>query len=615
MPFISPPIKRGQKQITHYRYLGYIAREKPMKFTLGKKLCFAFGVVLSFVVLSSVMGYVRARRIRLSEDVSFGVSVPSMKAAIRLQRDLNRTQVKGRQAILAASQPKRLAEARNLFQDTWQNVDEDMADMDKLAPNWSNPQNRERLKEIKKQLPILRGIQEDAINHAASGKKNAMAKAGNESADRATPVNIAMKDSLGTMVQSFEKLVDDNRDELRADNRALNITIILTALLALAAGVPVAIVLSRHVSRATRCVLAVAEAIATGDLTCNDLEVRGGDELGDLAAAINKMSANLKRMILAIAENSMQLASASEQLSSSATLQAQGAESQKNQTTHIAAAMQEMSVSLQQVAGNCARATEASRHAAETARQGGAVVEQALTQMRAIADSVAGTANQISELGKKSDQIGRVTAVIDDIADQTNLLALNAAIEAARAGEHGRGFAVVADEVRKLAERTTTATHEIAEMISTIQVGTKGAVKAMEAGSQQAQEGVISTTRAGESLQQIIRMSEEVGSMISQIDTSAAQQSQATAEVNQNMDRIAGLVRESAVASAESAKACQDLSELALTLQNMVGSFKLGTNDKPGAAKEKFDDTTARGGGWDGLNQTADKESFAATAG
>ena len=195
--------------------------------------------------------------------------------------------------------------------------------------------------------------------------------------------------------------------------------------------------------------------------------------------------------------------------------------------------------------------------------------------MRSIAESVTKTAKEMGELGRSTDQIGRIAGVIDDIADQTNLLALNAAIEAARAGEQGRGFAVVADEVRKLAERTTTATKEIAQMITTIQDGTTGAIKAMEIGSQQVQEGVASTARAGESLQQIIHMSEEVGSMITHIATAATQQSGATTDVNQSMDQIAKLVKESAAASQQSAKACQDLSELALSLQNMVGSFKL----------------------------------------
>jgi methyl-accepting chemotaxis protein len=237
--------------------------------------------------------------------------------------------------------------------------------------------------------------------------------------------------------------------------------------------------------------------------------------------------------------------------------------------------MQEMSSTVAQVSENSNLAAEASRQAAETARHGGSIVDDTLGKMRGIAEAVRATAKKVDELGKSSDQIGHIIGVIDDIADQTNLLALNAAIEAARAGEQGRGFAVVADEVRKLAERTTSATKEIAQMIQNIQDETRVAVSAMEAGTGQAEEGVKSTAQAGDSLKEIIRMAEQVGEMIAHIATAATQQSSATEQVNQNMDQIARLVKESAVGSQQSAKACQDLSGLALDLQKMVGNFRL----------------------------------------
>lgn len=237
--------------------------------------------------------------------------------------------------------------------------------------------------------------------------------------------------------------------------------------------------------------------------------------------------------------------------------------------------MQEMSSTVAQVSDNSNKAAEASRQAAETARHGGSIVEETLNKMRVIAESVRGTARKMEELGKSSDQIGRIIGVIDDIADQTNLLALNAAIEAARAGEQGRGFAVVADEVRKLAERTTTATKEIAQMIKNIQDETRSAVSAMEQGTKQVEEGVNSTAKAGDSLKEIIQMSEQVGEMITHIATAATEQSSATEQVNHNMEEIARLVKESATGAQQSARACQDLSGLALDLQKMVGNFKL----------------------------------------
>jgi methyl-accepting chemotaxis protein len=375
--------------------------------------------------------------------------------------------------------------------------------------------------------------------------------------------------------QASKKLADD-ATAVRARTSRLESTIFALVIGSIILLVVWGLALVRSVSKALRSMLTMVKDLAEGDgdLT-KRLEIVTRDELADLAAGFNTFLDQIHHIVSQVAGTAEQVASASEELSSSATLQAQGADHQKDQAAQVATAMQQMSCTVQQVSENCTSAAEASRRAAETAREGGVVVEKALSQMRSISQSVGGTAKKIGDLGRSTDQIGRIAGVIDDIADQTNLLALNAAIEAARAGEQGRGFAVVADEVRKLAERTTTATKEIAQMITIVQEGTQGAVKAMEIGSQQVEEGVSSTARAGESLHQIILMSEEVGSMITHIATAATEQTAATVEVNQSMDQIAHLVKESAVASQQSAKACQDLSELALALQNMVSAFRL----------------------------------------
>jgi methyl-accepting chemotaxis protein len=321
-------------------------------------------------------------------------------------------------------------------------------------------------------------------------------------------------------------------------------------------------------------VMQVLQAVASNDLT-HVVDVDSTDEVGTMGTALNQAIENISSTVKSIAGTAEHVASASEEISSSASLQAQGAETQRDQAAQVATAMQEMASTVFQVSENSNKAADASRQAAETARNGGSIVEGTLAQMQSIAESVHNTATKIEELGKSSDQIGRIAGVIDDIADQTNLLALNAAIEAARAGEQGRGFAVVADEVRKLAERTTTATKEIAQMIKNIQGETKVAVVAMESGTKQVQEGVQSTARAGASLKLIIQKSEEVGEMITHIATAATQQSSASEEVNNNMEQISKLVRESAEGAKQSAEACHQLSDLALDLQKMVGNFRL----------------------------------------
>jgi len=366
---------------------------------------------------------------------------------------------------------------------------------------------------------------------------------------------------------------------LNEANSANSSALLLTNLGVLCAGmVVVFFVVRRVVVQPLTASAKMAEEIAANNLAVADIDVTSEDELGQAGTALNRMKNNLREIIQSIAGTAEHVASASEEISSSASQQAQGAETQKDQTTQVATAMQEMSATVMQVSDNSNKAAEASRKAAETDRHGGAIVEETLGKMRNIASSVSGTARKMEELGKSSDQIGRIIGVIDDIADQTNLLALNAAIEAARAGEQGRGFAVVADEVRKLAERTTTATKEIAQMIKNIQNETKVAVTAMEEGTKQVEQGVTSTAQAGDALKEIIQMAEEVGEMITHIATAATEQSAASGEINQNMDQIARLVKESAVGAQQSAKACQDLSGLALDLQKMVGNFRLDSS-------------------------------------
>jgi methyl-accepting chemotaxis protein len=344
-------------------------------------------------------------------------------------------------------------------------------------------------------------------------------------------------------------------------------------------GIAVASYLPRRLAGSMAGMMRLTQEIAANDLAGADLEDGGNDELGRAAKSLNAMKNNLRGLVHSMAHAAEQVASASEQISSSATQQAHAGEVQKGQATQVGVAMQEMSATVRDVSENSQRAADAARHAAETARQGGLIVEASLSTMRRIAESVSATAAKIGQLGRSSDQISRIIAVIDDIADQTNLLALNAAIEAARAGAQGRGFAVVADEVRKLAERTTSATKEVAHMVESIQGETKNAVAGMNEGTRQVQEGVETTSRAGDSLKQIIQMSEEVGEMISHIATAATQQFSATEQVNQNVEQITRLIAESAVGAEQEAKACRDLSLLALDLQNLVSSFRFDAHE------------------------------------
>ena len=227
------------------------------------------------------------------------------------------------------------------------------------------------------------------------------------------------------------------------------------------------------------------------------------------------------------------------------------------------------------IALSCQNAAEGAQLASKTASDGAAIVERTVAVMSQIAEKVQESARTVESLGSRSDQIGAIIGTIEDIADQTNLLALNAAIEAARAGEQGRGFAVVADEVRALAERTTRATKEIGEMIKAIQRETKGAVAAMEQGVQQVESGTEEAAKSGQALQDILAQVNDVAMQVNQIATAAEEQTATTNEISSNMHQITEVVQQTSQGAHESAAAAAQLNGNAEELQSLVRQFKL----------------------------------------
>jgi len=382
----------------------------------------------------------------------------------------------------------------------------------------------------------------------------------------------AMKEVEDSLTKEIVATAGDlAHDAKRTLAMSLTFTCVLIILTA-ALGFIIMIGITKPLARMLHMLEDIAEG--EGDLT-RRLDVDRKDELGEVSFWFNRFVDNVHGIVSQLAGNALQVSASCDELNSTAEQIATAAEEVACQAGTVATASEEMSATSNDISNNCAQAATSSNRASDTAKGGAEVVQQTLREMQNIAERVRESAQTVQSLGARSDQIGAIVGTIEDIADQTNLLALNAAIEAARAGEQGRGFAVVADEVRALAERTTRATKEIGTMIKAIQTETGGAVASMEFGVQEVERGMESSRKSGDALQKILTAINEVTMEIHQIATAAEEQTAVTGEISSNIHQINDVVSETATGAHETARAAGHLSALASDLTQIVGRFKL----------------------------------------
>jgi methyl-accepting chemotaxis protein len=432
-----------------------------------------------------------------------------------------------------------------------------------------------RLTALESGLTALKPLEEKVETLNESKTSQGTAQAYDTLQNQILPLEKVLFTNVSDLAQSQMTQTDDELERLRRANHTTLLTLWIATILGALFGGSFSFFLARKITRAVSLVAERANAIAAGDLTGETLDLHSQDQIGTLAVAMQQMQNNLSGIIGTVVQTAGSLTGSAASMRTAGDQIHRRMDQQSQQTQQAATAMQEMSASIAEVSRHTQSAAETARNAAETARDGGTIVKQVLGSMHSIATAVSDTSATVGLLGDDSRRISQIVTVIDEIARKTNLLALNAAIEAARAGDQGRGFAVVAGEVRRLAESTAQATGEIATMIQGIQDRTRTAIASMESGTGTVQQGVVTTTQAGEALERIIGMAERVDRMITQIAIAASQQTVAADQSSASLDAIHSLSHDNLTEMATTAAGIESLRTTAVTLEQQVDRFSL----------------------------------------
>ncbi len=546
---------------------------------IGTRLIASFTILCLFIALLAGVGYWGVNQMQNELETLAVKEASLVENAQRSRANILALRRFEKDIFLNIAAPDKVAEFHKKFDEQLERSHKRLDAIDKTLRELHNQEvaakGKTTLTEIRTELTAYTSGFSTVYDKIKAGELTTPQDANTALSAYKEPIH-----KLETRIQEFSESIDTLmgegiKDSATFEKRIMTILLGLTLLaLILAAIISFVIIVSIKGPLTDLNTRITDIAQGEGDLT-KRMNVSGHDEIAEISRMFNQFLDKLHGIISLISTTSTQVASASSQLNSTAERIATGAEEVAAQSATVATAGEEMSATSGDIAQNCQMAAEGAHRATQSAQNGAGVVERTVAVMGQIAEKVQESAKTVESLGERSDQIGAIIGTIEDIADQTNLLALNAAIEAARAGEQGRGFAVVADEVRALAERTTRATKEIGEMIKAIQRETKGAVAAMEQGVQQVEAGTIEAAKSGDALRDILDQVNDVATQVNQIATAAEEQTATTSEISNNMQQITQVVQDTASGAHQSATAASQLYGNAEELQRLVRQFKL----------------------------------------